>query len=62
MPEITSAEAIRAKSRALRGVLRPMGAIQLEELIGQAGWHSVEVLFRWHNWALVGAFASPTGW
>lgn len=51
--------AIRAKARALRGVLLPYPYTDLIRAIQTAGWHSPEVLFRWHNWAVVGAFATP---
>jgi tRNA (cmo5U34)-methyltransferase len=50
--------AIRAKARALRGVLVPSTGDQLAAMIRAAGWSSPEVLFRWHQWALVGAFAT----
>lgn len=52
-----SDSAIRAKARALRGVLVPSTAAQLAASIRAAGWSSPEVLFRWHQWQLVGAFA-----
>lgn len=50
--------AIRAKARALRGVLIPSTVPQLAAMIRTAGWASPEILFRWHQWALVGAFAT----
>lgn len=50
--------AIRAKSRALRGVLIPHPQDHLTAMITNAGWTSPEVLFRWHQWAVIGAFAS----
>jgi tRNA (cmo5U34)-methyltransferase len=50
--------AIRAKSRALRGVLMPSTGDQLAGYMRAAGWSSPEVLFRWHQWAMLGAFAS----
>jgi tRNA (cmo5U34)-methyltransferase len=51
------AAAIRAKARALRGVLRAQTeAANLSELEG-AGWVAGTVLFRWHQWSLYGAFA-----
>lgn len=53
-----SDEAIRAKSRALRGVLRPTSADALIRLVEEAGWGDVEILFRWNNWLLLGAFAN----
>ena len=49
--------AIRAKARALRGVLIPSTSEQLARMIRRAGWTSPETLFRWHQWQLVGAFA-----
>lgn len=48
---------IRAKARSLRGVLQ---SITLEEnlaLLSDAGWSAPTCLFRWHQWALFGAFA-----
>ena len=53
-----SADAIRAKARALRGVLIPQTHNALIAAIGGAGWKAPEVLFRWHCWTLVGAFAT----
>lgn len=50
--------AIRAKSRALRGVLIPQPQNSLITMIKTAGWKSPEVLFRWHQWAVIGAFAA----
>lgn len=52
-------EAIRAKSRALRGVLMPAPLGALTALIRDAGWSTPEVLFRWHQWVVVGAYACP---
>ena len=51
-------QAIRAKERALRGVLNPLTDHANRRLLDGAGWRSVEVLFRWHSWALYGALAS----
>lgn len=57
------AEAIRAKERALRGVLQPVSLTALSRQVTDAGWHAPEVLFRWHSWVLVGAYANPPdGW
>lgn len=53
--------AIRAKAKALRGVLQPYPQSTLTQAVTQAGWCCPEVLFRWHNWLLLGAFATPTG-
>lgn len=49
--------AIRAKARALRGILIPSTQDALMSMIRQAGWKSPEILFRWHQWAVVGAYA-----
>lgn len=54
-----AADAIRAKERALRGVLQPVSLAALTGMIREAGWHAPEVLFRWHNWVLMGAYAAP---
>jgi tRNA (cmo5U34)-methyltransferase len=53
-----SAEAIRAKARALRGVLVPHPLNDLTTVIHGAGWGTPEVLFRWHQWVLLGAYAA----
>lgn len=55
-----SGAAIRAKASALRGVLRPLPAATLIGMLELAGWRNVEVIFRWHNWLLLGAFATDT--
>lgn len=56
-----SDEAILAKARALRGVLVPSTFSALETMITAGGWEPPEVLFRWHQWVVLGAFASPDG-
>ncbi|MCF3960279.1 methyltransferase domain-containing protein [Streptomyces fuscigenes] len=53
--------AIRAKARALRGVLQPYPEATLLQAVQEAGWCCPEVLFRWHSWCVLGAFATPTG-
>ncbi|MEH0410961.1 methyltransferase domain-containing protein [Streptomyces scabiei] len=53
--------AIRAKARALRGVLQPYPEATLHQAVTDAGWCCAEVLFRWHSWVVLGAFATPTG-
>jgi tRNA (cmo5U34)-methyltransferase len=53
--------AIRAKARALRGVLQPHPQSALVQAVTDAGWCCPEVLFRWHSWLVLGAFATPTG-
>jgi tRNA (cmo5U34)-methyltransferase len=54
-------EGIRAKSRALRGVLQPHPQDTLIHSITAAGWHDPEILFRWHQWVVIGAFATRCG-
>lgn len=49
--------AIRQKAKALRGVLRPSTEGELMDSILASGWRDLEVLFRWHQWVVVGAFA-----
>jgi tRNA (cmo5U34)-methyltransferase len=49
--------AIRAKARALRGVLVPGTQSELHAVMRAAGWHSPEILFRWHQWTVSGAYA-----
>lgn len=55
-----SPEAIHAKARSLRGVLRPATIGELTDGIVRAGWQPPTVIFRWHSWVLLGAFASAT--
>jgi tRNA (cmo5U34)-methyltransferase len=50
--------AIRQKAKALRGVLRPSTEDQLIDSIECSGWVTPEILFRWHQWVVVGALAS----
>lgn len=52
-------DAIQAKARALRGVLLPASLAALAGLVVDAGWSTPEVLFRWHQWVLIGAYATP---
>lgn len=49
--------AIRAKARALRGVLIPHSEAALRTAITDAGWSAPEILFAWHNWLVMGAYA-----
>ncbi|HEV2930438.1 MAG TPA: methyltransferase [Propionibacteriaceae bacterium] len=51
-------DAIRAKARALRGVLVPHPESTLRGALADAGWRWAEVLFCWHSWLVIGAFAS----
>lgn len=50
--------AIRAKARALRGVLVPHPETTLRDALHTAGWRHTETLFAWHSWLVVGAFAN----
>lgn len=50
-------DAILAKARALRGVLAPASLNALAGMVREAGWAAPEVLFRWHQWVLLGAYA-----
>ena len=50
-----SPDAIRAKALQLRGVLRPVDLPTLACLVLDAGWTNPEVIFKWHNWVLMGA-------
>jgi tRNA (cmo5U34)-methyltransferase len=56
-----TSDGIRAKSRALRGVLTPHPQDTLVHSIQAAGWHDPETLFRWHQWVVIGAFATRCG-
>jgi tRNA (cmo5U34)-methyltransferase len=52
---------IRAKERSLRGVLVPWADEENRQALAEAGWRRPEVLFRWHQWVLYGAFAGEAG-
>jgi tRNA (cmo5U34)-methyltransferase len=52
--------AIRAKARALRGILIPHSEATLRSILHAAGWGAVQTLFCWHSWLVLGAFATPT--
>lgn len=49
-----------AKTAALRGVLRADTVDTMTAQLRVAGWYSPTVLWRWHVWTLIGAFASPS--
>lgn len=49
-------DAIRTKARALRGVLRPETEWANLLNLADAGWSNPVTLFRWHQWAVFGAF------
>lgn len=42
---------IRAKDRALRGVMIPYSVKANIELLRQAGFRSCDIFFKWYNWA-----------
>jgi tRNA (cmo5U34)-methyltransferase len=48
-----------AKTRSLRGVMSPdtEGAIIAD--LRAASWHSPTILWRWHIWSVIGAYAQP---
>jgi tRNA (cmo5U34)-methyltransferase len=54
-----SSEAIRVKERSLRGVLNPLTDAENRQLLVEAGWSSLETLFRWQQWTVYAAFARP---
>ena len=56
-----SAEHVVVKAASLRGVLRPLDDLANRAMIERAGWSSVEVLFRWQQWCVYGAFAGAPG-
>jgi trans-aconitate methyltransferase len=47
-----SAEVIRTKAKALRGVLQPVEATALESLLEETGWTSPTPIYRWHSWGV----------
>jgi tRNA (cmo5U34)-methyltransferase len=47
------------KTKALRGVLYQASVDHLCTDITAAGWHNPTVLWRWHVWSVLGAWASP---
>lgn len=56
-----SAEHVVIKAASLRGVLRPLDDMANRTMIELAGWTSLEVLFRWQQWCVYGAFAGDPG-
>jgi len=55
---VTPDEAL-TKSRSLRGTMLLVTLGSLLDSLDEAGWNSATVLFRWHQWVLVGAWAEP---
>lgn len=47
------------KTKALRGTLHQATVGQLSADLTASGWHHPTVLWRWHVWTVLGAFASP---
>jgi trans-aconitate methyltransferase len=46
------ADTIRSKARALRGVLQPLEAKNLESLFIETGWIMPTPIYRWHSWGI----------
>lgn len=46
------------KTRSLRGVLMAETAEETAHRLIRSGWHSPTILFRWHVWSVIAAFAS----
>jgi tRNA (cmo5U34)-methyltransferase len=55
---VTADEAL-AKARSLRGVMNVAPVGRLFDVATAAGWFSPAILYRWHAWVLLGAWASP---
>jgi SAM-dependent methyltransferase len=47
-----TAESIRTKAKALRGVLQPLDAKDLEQLLIDSGWCDPTPIYRWHSWGV----------
>jgi tRNA (cmo5U34)-methyltransferase len=56
--DVTPDEAL-AKARSLRGTMLLATLGRLLDDVTAAGWSNPAVLFRWHAWLLVGAWAEP---
>lgn len=54
-----SADERAAKTRALRGVQGAWPVTRYRMALMDAGWHEPTVLWRWHIWTVIGAWASP---
>jgi tRNA (cmo5U34)-methyltransferase len=50
-------EEVLSKARSLRGTMLLVTLGGLLDAVEEAGWRSSTVLFRWHQWVLVGAWA-----
>lgn len=48
-----------AKTAALRGTMHTVAIPDLTDDMLAAGWHSPALLWRWHFWAVIGAWANP---
>ena len=56
--DVTPGEAL-TKARSLRGTMLLATLGRLLDDVTAAGWFNPTVLFRWHAWVLVGAWAEP---
>lgn len=54
------AETRAAKTRAIRGVMRPPTTDELAADLLDTGWASPYVLWRWQGWTVMGAWAFPS--
>lgn len=54
--EVSPDEAL-AKARSLRGTMLLVTLGSVIDALDEAGWQSATVLFRWHQWVLVGAWS-----
>lgn len=48
-----------AKAKSLRGMLYQASPTMIATDLTAAGWHQPTLLWRWHVWSLIGAWASP---
>lgn len=55
-----TAEERALKSLALRGAMFPLDVESLRADLLSTGWQSPEVLWRWHEWVVIGAFAADS--
>lgn len=53
------ADTIRAKARALRGVLVPLPEDAIVPLLASSGWSNAVCVWRWHQWGVWAATADP---
>lgn len=53
-----SAQEVRDKQAAIRGVLRPHSTRGLIDEMKETGWGQIDEVFRWHNWTMFAARAA----